>query len=417
MNKIRSKQHLFWEKLNSLFIYMMLFGFPIIMLIPIALRTNTTPYSIAFRGFCVLLMLYLFFSPIRNDKENKKVFSSFLLLLMFWIILLIRIIFDFEFTNVLRQDNLVLNPIQVYLFAIFLSLIPIIVIYKNRYLISIEKVENSIFKIAIVSALSVLVGLIMNYGTNFSKIFLERTELSYGAETGVHPLNPISISRAGSIVILLTINQFFLNKSLNRLYLLLSLCLGFSLLLLGGSRGPFISTFIILFILFVTYRNKYSAKRLLFYSLIVFVILFHLINIEELSIVKRFDNPIYGKDPTRAEIWDAAFDYFMKSPVWGYSIVDKFGIYPHNIYLETLMAVGLLGTLPFIFIITRIIKIFIKEFKKGSLTNLMTITLAYLLFASSSGSLYYTPELWVLIPILLFRNLTRNLISLKDQTS
>ncbi|BDQ01738.1 MAG: hypothetical protein KatS3mg037_0313 [Ignavibacterium sp.] len=396
---------------------MMLFGFPIIMLIPIALRTNTTPYSIAFRGFCVLLMLYLFFSPIRNDKENKKVFSSFLLLLMFWIILLIRIIFDFEFTNVLRQDNLVLNPIQVYLFAIFLSLIPIIVIYKNRYLISIEKVENSIFKIAIVSALSVLVGLIMNYGTNFSKIFLERTELSYGAETGVHPLNPISISRAGSIVILLTINQFFLNKSLNRLYLLLSLCLGFSLLLLGGSRGPFISTFIILFILFVTYRNKYSAKRLLFYSLIVFVILFHLINIEELSIVKRFDNPIYGKDPTRAEIWDAAFDYFMKSPVWGYSIVDKFGIYPHNIYLETLMAVGLLGTLPFIFIITRIIKIFIKEFKKGSLTNLMTITLAYLLFASSSGSLYYTPELWVLIPILLFRNLTRNLISLKDQTS
>lgn len=414
MNKIRSKQLLFWEKLNNLFIYLMLFGFPIIMLIPIVLRTDTTPYSIAFRGFCVLLMLYLFFSPIRNNKENKKVFSSFLLLLLFWIILLIRIIFDFEFTNVLRQDNLVLNPIQVYLFAIFLSLIPIIVIYKNRYFISIEKIENNIFKITIVSALSVLVGLIINYGTNFSKIFLERTELFYGAETGIHPLNPISISRVGSIVVLLTINKFFLNKNLSRLFFFLSLFLGMSLLLLGGSRGPFISTFIILFILFVTYRNKYSAKKLLFYSLIIFVILFQLINIEELSLVKRFDNPIYGKDPTRAEIWDAAFDYFLKSPVWGYSIVDKFGIYPHNIYLETLMAVGLLGTLPFIFIITRIIKIFIKEFKKGSLTNLMTITLVYLLFASSSGSLYYTPELWVLIPILLFRNLTRNSVSLKD---
>lgn len=46
--------------------------------------------------------------------------------------------------------------------------------------------------------------------------------------------------------------------------------------------------------------------------------------------------------------WGGAFQQFLDDPITGKYIIEQYtGYYPHNIYLESLMAVGLLGSIPF----------------------------------------------------------------------
>ncbi len=382
----------------------MLFGYPIFMLLPIALRSNTTPYSIIFRSFCVLLMIILLFPRTQKIRNNYQVFTSLLLLLCFWIILLVRIVYDFEFSIVRKQENLILNPTQVYLFAIFLSFLPIIIIFKNRHLININKLEKGLEIVLILSGLSVFAGVLIHFGFEFHKILFERTEFFYGSDYGVHPLNPISIGRIGSIIFLFYYNKLLLKQNVIYYKDITLNLLGLFLLLLSGSRGPLLSTVIFLIII-SSLKLKFYSKRRLFLALALFLISFLvLFNIEELSIYKRIDKPHYGKDPTRAEIWSSAIQYFLMSPVFGYSIVDKFGIYPHNILIESLMAVGILGTIPFLIIIFRTFRKSVKIIKSVENTFFSSLFVIYFLFSMSSGSLYFSTEIWILVSIILFTN-------------
>lgn len=382
----------------------MLFGFPISLLVPIILNTNTTPFSILYRSVCVFFMVILLFVPKKKVTQDNKAKKVFVLLMIFWIFLLLRIFYDFEFTDVLKQPNILLNPTQVYLFAIFLSLFPIIVIYKNRHFINYIHIEKYLNIAITLYAFSIFLGLFLNFNNNFINIFFERTELAYGSDFGPHPLNPISISRAGSIIFLLSVNRLLINKE-NVLLMILFLIIGLSLLLLGSSRGPFISTIIILLILL--YSKRSSFKNVLGLSIILFLIFLaftSFVNLEELGIFKRFVSPNYGNDPTRGEIWDAAFDYFLNSPIIGYSIVDKFGIYPHNIFLEVLMSIGLIGVIPFIIPIFESIKKSLKILSKSQNNSFALLFISQLFISLSSGSTYYNPEFWVLISLILFSN-------------
>lgn len=371
------------------------------MLIPIALKTNTTPYSIIFRAFCVLIMFILLFSANIN-RYSKKKFSTLLLAVIFWIILLVRIIYDFEFTNVLKQNYIYLNPAQVYLFSIFLSFLPIIIIYKNRHFINLRIIENNLLNISLLYGISIIIGLYLNFGLDFGKIFFERTELVYGSEFGPHPLNPISIGRAGSIILVLILNEVFNKNKFNLIKFLISIILSLSLLFLGSSRGPFLSTIIIILILLFTYRDRYSLTKLIIAIIFVVFLILYFIDFRDLGLFKRFENPIYGDDPTRVEIWTAAIDYFLKNPVFGYSIVDKYGIYPHNIYLESLMATGIIGSIPFFILLKRLFYKIRMEINLKRISGISVIMILYLLFSFSSGSLYFTPELWVILSIKLF---------------
>ncbi|TIP81095.1 MAG: O-antigen ligase family protein, partial [Mesorhizobium sp.] len=50
----------------------------------------------------------------------------------------------------------------------------------------------------------------------------------------------------------------------------------------------------------------------------------------------------------RSQLFAGAWSQFLESPVFGrYAVEMRFNFYPHNIYLESLMAVGALGSLPF----------------------------------------------------------------------
>lgn len=400
--KLKTKSFV-WKKIFTFFIYLMLFGFPFSLLVPIGLNVSTTPYSILYRSFCVFLMVILLLAPRKREKEENRAKNAFVLLMIFWAILLLRIYYDFEFTNVLKQPNVLLNSTQVYLFAIFLSLFPIIVIYKNKHFINFQYIEKYLNVGIALYALSILLGIFLNFNTNFLNIIFERTELFYGSDFGPHPLNPISISRAGSIIFLISVNRLLINKE-KVLVMILFLITGLFLLLLGSSRGPFISTSIIVLILLYTKSSLKKILGLLLILFLIYLIFISFVNLEELGIFKRFESPNYGNDPTRGEIWEAALNYFLKSPLIGYSIVDKFGIYPHNIFLEVLMSIGLVGAIPFFITISESLIKSLKILSKSQNNSFALLFLCQFFFSLSSGSLYYNPEFWVLISLVLFSN-------------
>lgn len=380
----------------------MLFGFPFFLLLPIFLQVETTTYSIIYRALCVLLMFFLLFSAKTKSLKDDSITNSFILIMTFWILILLRILVDFEIKGFSKSSFIKLNPVQVYLFAFFLSLLPIVVLYLNRFRIRISDYNTQIINILILYGVVILFGLYLNYGQNVQKIFFERTELAYGAQTGFHPLNPISIGRAGAIILMVGLYYFLVNKNNKYIKNFLLICLGTTILLLGGSRGPVISVIIALVLILLLSRKHFNKFKFMLLVIVIVILAFQLNFQDELSVMKRFEASSYSAELSRTLIWKSAFEYFLISPLIGYSIIDKFGHYPHNIYLEALMSVGLLGSLPFFIILKKILSNIKYLLKSAELNVLDIMLLMYLLFVAASGSLYYTPELWVLISLNLF---------------
>ena len=393
----------FAPKITWLFL-LTVFGLPIVMFIPIILHQNTTQFSIIYRGFCVFLSLILII-PI-NDYNYKKsqISKYYYFLLVFWIIYLFRIVYDLEFKNLIEINPNISNPNIIYLFAFLVTFLPLITIHIKRDFIDIDQIERLIIPVVFVQVFLIIIELYINYGSNISQLFSDRYNYIKGENT--NPLNPISISRAGAVLALLAVYNYFIKNSINFLMFMMLFFMGVFTLAIGGSRGPALVFIIILLGLIIL-----KPKILINYRLLIIVILliFAYIIFDfsfDLSVINRLDETtkIGIQKDTRYHHWLSAISQFASNPVIGDQIFEKYiGTYPHNIVLEVLMATGILGFIPFSIIMFQTIKKSIHILKANeSNGSIVILFYCYFLFSLSSGSIYFSPELWIIIGIILF---------------
>lgn len=135
-------------------------------------------------------------------------------------------------------------------------------------------------------------------------------------------------------------------------------------------RGPIL--FIISTTLFYYYAKGYISHRN--FGWIVFVILIFIIFSDSIidffyiiapDLMGRFGDIMesgsgrYGSDDSA---FSMAFKEFLMNPIWGHYFRFTtakgyfYGLYPHNILLESLMTMGLLGSIPFFYILYRCVK-------------------------------------------------------------
>lgn len=135
-------------------------------------------------------------------------------------------------------------------------------------------------------------------------------------------------------------------------------------------RGPII--FIISTTLFYYYAKGYISHRyfgwIAFFCLILFVFadsIWGLLNSIAPDLMGRFGDIAEGgsgRYGSEDSAYALALKEFMMSPILGhyfrYSTVQGYfyGHYPHNIFLESLMTMGLLGSIPFFYILYRCVK-------------------------------------------------------------
>ncbi|WDW10071.1 O-antigen ligase family protein [Priestia aryabhattai] len=294
-----------------------------------------------------------------------------------------------------------------FLVSIFLGYMPFLFAYSYGTIIKFYKylfVVN-----VLILALMFLINDLSTYTTD--------TRLIVGE------INPIWLGRFfGELIILVS---FFVKKEKFWFFKVLIISLLSIGILFTGSKGPFLSILIGAFIanisnltenISITRALRFITKvTILAIGLILGVkfILLKLFSINYLA--NRFivgnSETSYG-DYSRSHLYKHALDYFYHSPIWGNGLgsfgymLNGFDIrdYPHNIFLETLSELGLIGFIILIipiYISVRRFYIYSKFDSRGYIKLTMCLFIYYLVNSLVSGDLGFSnSRLFLFIGIL-----------------
>ena len=240
-----------------------------------------------------------------------------------------------------------------------------------------------------------------------------------------------ALTAEGTGVTLITMSYNLVVSSVSAIYLIFKkdekrnrlssiVCLGICLLaiLIMGKRGALLSVIVAGTCLYL-FANKGIAKSFLylgsfiiaylvvssmFDSLIGFLSLFNERLAYETSLAYY-----YGDTNGRDTLWEMAIDQIGKNPIWGYypKLINTspnswfFGLHPHNIFLESLMTMGLAGSIPFfIYLIYMVFtKVYICVVSETPYRLFALLFIAEIVHGCFSGTLY-TSWIWTCLLVL-----------------
>ena len=384
------------ENFNIFLIFLSIFGFPIFVTVSLLIGFNTSDGSVIYRFLIVLLSITVIIFQIKKIPRLKLNAVT-----IFFILYTLRITYDLTLRGI---TTTYIENSKIFLFYFGGIIIPTIAISFMK--INFEKLNNLIFRISLIQCFFILVGLYLLYGFDLISLLTDRylftsNEINNGSGS---PLNPILVSRCGAtLFILLLVNILFGKIKLKSLSALIAFVISVSLILLGGSRGPLVSCVILSLISFFLFFKNSNIKNIIFGFLFFLSIFFgfeYLINSysESINLVSRINESLLSSDQIsfgREEHFKSAFKQFINNPILGDKIFDNYSnFYPHNLFLESFMALGLFGGLLFIFIIFRNL---VNFQQKKNYINLYVLFSIFLLFVCTSGSIWNSFEFWVIL--------------------
>ena len=338
----------------------------------------------------------------------------------------------------------------VYSWAFGCSLIPALSILLNAYRINIKRLTSYLLYFLYFSNLFLAIYILYSAKNNLENIFSIRNSILLNKnDSGFNTdlINSITISYYGEILALSILTYSLFNQNrfsiISKLLLIIGFLLGFFNLLAGASRGPVIECFIfsiievgisILAFVFINHKSfflksserfisdlhKYQGSSVLFkqsltkilllcFSLIIlfttcyFVSRNFSLKTENFALIKRLKvldvEKINNTTDYRIKMWKSALHQFKVNPVFGDSFINNEGnFYSHNIFLDALMSVGIVGSILFLIYILSPFYYFIRlpGEKKRLISILFVVFLAALGLSMTSGGLFTVTEVWIL---------------------
>jgi hypothetical protein len=309
-------------------------------------------------------------------------------------------------SNVSFLDNEKNAIMQRILRLVFMPMLALVLFRrKNLDLVFWAQIISFVLFFSLVASLSVLQ---LNLGDSVD----ERAEIS-------QDLNSLNIGYTGAIELLLII--FLMTKSnklLKLFYLFIGLPFSLYVILIAGSRGPlFYSIFIGLYYLFIIddfkkYRKAISSMMIIIVGLLIlnYSLIFDFIKRFNPFFVERIEDALFKGDTSGREwIYITAMEQFFKNPFFGDYFVltsgEFKGGYPHNILIEALMAIGIIGAVPlFILMIKTFVRVKYIIRNNEDNTWIAIIFLISFLKGLSTWNLYGNELLWISMFIILTYN-------------
>lgn len=268
---------------------------------------------------------------------NKSIYT---VAFLFFSIYLLRAVYEILFKN--AGNNLFL---EIPFYFIVCAIVPFIYFSQNKTNKNFELLLNAIYFGGIIFSLICLL------------FFIKQILANGQFNRDLVPINPLLISYTGSLFVGICMSKLIFDKWVKQhTKFIIGIVLGFIPLLIGGSRGPILVLFLpLLFVLY--YKNRFIISKRVFIFIIGFLFFLSIaiyffggLAIERLlNIYKDIANN--DASVSRLTIWSDAFKMFMESPIFGHSLIMQNGLYPHNLFLEVLMATGIVGFIPFFVLI------------------------------------------------------------------
>jgi len=320
------------------------------MLGPLVVSVLLGVLSLPIPAEMLVYILVLFMILMLNMKTNsfKAIFLKNKVAMYSYIFVLLMVIFiPISISNKIAYEKMAIFIYLIISKVLIISLINFQYIIAN-YLKFLKHIKNF--------SLMILFAYFIFFHLGFTEYFNEDGRI-YLIGTG----NPIWFARYVADLTFVIIFYSFFTKKIN-ISFLFALLLGISLLLEAGSRGPFLSLFLISTYAFI--KLNPSKKKIIY-----FFLAFSLIFIAPFIVPKILDFNIFSIY-ARLDLYQKSIYYILDNP-FGYGF-GSFGLlytgedvrfYPHNIILEVFVELGIIGMFMFILLIYH-------GFKSHSTTNI-----------------------------------------------
>ena len=327
------------------------------------------------------------------------------LFLFFWILLSIRIIFDFEFrTDIIVDPSVVQNH---YIYTYLVCLIPALAV-----LVSVRYID---FDMAFKWLVGGHILFVLLYAYQTPNLF--STFSSEVRSAGSMALNPIAFGQTGTTLSILCL-CWFLNTSeqWQKIVAGMCICIGILIIFSSGSRGPLLA--LIGSSLFYVIARQQSPLWLIL-LLLVFGTFFYLLSDIFFDAIGNISPVMVSRlTPTgnvdqyadlttgRTELYQGAIDKFVKHPLWGdgHALFYPDGTiwYSHNMVLDAFMGLGLFGGALFVVVLTFVVwNSYQMIHMQHQFSWLGVLCICYVISHMFSGTFYHADVLNALFVILL----------------
>ena len=362
----------------SIFLFLVAFSFSYI---PILFLPLSSTYLL------VASVIILFMVLLYNKTSFKELFNDYSI--FFWYSIFL-IWYSIRLLTAASTQLILVNFESVY----FVNSIVIFLCINFRHLKDyVSKVIFFLSSIYFIIGITAYSSFLTNEVTGFFNIF-ELFELDFEGQIYQNVgfwISLLSICFFNYIIIYF---KSFKENKLIFIGLILSFLLSIIFLLLSGARGSLLGLMIALIYLSRNIRDK----RFIFSSIFVILLflIFMLLNQEIFLTINRFLILFSGDESSRIYLFSQAiklwsqdistilFGAGVKSfPIFIYQ--NDFGYYPHNVFLEILCELGLIGLIIFL----RILFLFFKHRGDNELINTFSIFLICLFCFSDSFDSFY----------------------------
>lgn len=359
-------------------------GYPLIGLLSSVTAAADEKFSIAFRFLVVCLcgLSFLF-----SDRQKAWRFGD-IWLFYFVGLYMLKLGLDAHDEIGKASDSLV--------FAMITSIVPAAFLALATSKWSEINVAWALFA---VGALSVA-GIVWLQYSGSSTVLTDNSDRVY-----FERLNPISIGHAALTTLIASYVLIRVPQRTMIKLAILAVVFGSAVTMyLAGARGPFVALACCI-ILFPMLRPRFMTI-IIGWSLLAGAVLV-LATMDMTPFIDKFHLTVTGTAATnsnagRLDAIAASWELFQQNPVFGYGTqLPEFG-YPHNMLMEILQTMGLLGMAIFVPVFVKI-AMAVKFLADRRLVLLPLLTAQAIVGAQFSGSLWGAASLWIIVTVMIFR--------------
>ncbi|NTW32221.1 MAG: O-antigen ligase family protein [Bacteroidetes bacterium] len=401
---------------------LILFGYAFIttIFIPNSYDDNSviiTRYvTLPLRLFILLVNLYV----LVKNYERDKGFNKYIILLFIFFLLYLTVAVVYISVLETTVERVYYNKNDYYFFIIGVTIIPFLSV-----LYSYKKININMFYDIVIPML--FIALIISVYSNQS--LTKSVDLSNIRQQGNKGLSTIEYGHMGVSFILISLYRGMNNKGqkIHKIFNIAGIMLGGYIMLKAGSRSPIISLLIAISAIALNQNKKISIN--IFVIIVMFVGLFlfyddivRFIGIISPIMEKRINLLEQGDLNMRDVLLNDAIKEFISSPLMGNDIVlhegRSAGWYPHNIFIESFMVLGVFGGLiiTILTVVTIMYSLYLLKYDKENSGLYGVLFLQQLVFSGVSGALHTSAVYFTLMVLILMngsylKKKTKQLIS------
>lgn len=376
------------------FIFFLTFGYIFFYSFSRQLDTPNEYFAVPFRIILFLISCYIIFVNFENIKKRKL---SVIFTILFWLFYLVKTIYSFK--NDSYQQKVLNNEEKIYIRIICLNLIPYIAVLSINFSKEITVKLNTL----IFNFLLIILGISCLYTIFIYQAF----EKSSGIFAGYY----ITTGHYGLSLLIISTFYYFQSPQ-KRLKPILGIFIGVFTIFSASARSPMLTAFIIIFILLI-YVNKLKYWITLLSFVLLFIVSIYILKQSSVAdfefITRMYDAIFEGNGYGRAYYLTKGWDVFKNNIPFGGRILFDDGLYPHNIFMEVLMSMGVVGIILFFLYFKDVWKFRLKYIRNNIYyLPFVLFFIQYFVLVLTSYNIFANLEFWtfsaVFISIILFCN-------------